>query len=151
MHPFKNVDDLFKIIPIPAALIQYETGHILSANDAFVNSFVKDGESAIGKTTLDLNIWTEFKHREDFRKRLKKGETVANEKVTLFDKDGNKKVFLANMAINQDVIIETFLEVTAIESRAEANINQKNAYQKLLNKYEKIILFRNGFARYMLS
>ncbi len=81
---------IFKLSPYIIILSQIETCTIIDVNDAFTQVLGFSRTEAIGKTTIELNIWESLDKRQELIKQLFEGNKVEAETIIFFDKKKQK-------------------------------------------------------------
>ncbi|MGB3241256.1 MAG: PAS domain S-box protein, partial [Candidatus Omnitrophota bacterium] len=61
----------FRSSPVLMAVTRLADGHIVDVNESFADSLGYSREEAIGKTTLELNIWADPEQRKVFTEKFK--------------------------------------------------------------------------------
>lgn len=79
---------LFRLSPDIMLLAHYETREILEVNQHFSQTFGWSSEEALGRTTLDLNIWVHAEQREQLHKQAPLSRDPLIQEVQLRTRDG---------------------------------------------------------------
>jgi len=79
----------FRAVPDAIAITTLAEGRLMDFNAPFVGTFGWTREEAIGRTTIDLNIWVNPDERTQVVASLRAGEVVHNHPVIFRDKGGS--------------------------------------------------------------
>ncbi|MBT3178679.1 MAG: PAS domain S-box protein [Desulfobacula sp.] len=97
-------------------LNRVKDGIYLEINEGFTKIMGYSREEAIGKSSLDLNIWNDPKDRDRLISLLKKNGTVENLEAEFLGKEGQIKFGLMSARIlkigNEDVILSITRDIT---------------------------------------
>ncbi len=89
----KNSRDKFQkallASPDPVCIIDVETMRIVELNSNYVKIFGHTKEESIGKTTLELNIWSKEEDRANFNNELLSTGRIRNFETELLNKEGS--------------------------------------------------------------
>jgi PAS domain S-box-containing protein len=132
----------FRALPDGIGITKLDDGRIVDINPAYTRTFGWTREEAIGRTTLDLNIWVNPSERTRLVERLRAGEVVHNVPFVFRDKGGSLHSCIY------------FAEVTEIAGHAclisiiRDNTEQQHLEDKLrqAQKMESIGLLAGGVA-----
>ncbi|HLY25993.1 MAG TPA: ATP-binding protein [Aggregatilineales bacterium] len=94
---------IFNVTPIPIAISDVDVGHYIAVNDSWVELFGHSREEALGRTGIDLGIWTNEEERARLRAKLKQQDWLLDEEITVNAKDGTTlSVLWSAVLINLD-------------------------------------------------
>lgn len=134
--------DLFRTalhaVPDPMALTHLESGEVVAANEGFVAYFGDGPEAVVGKTTLDLGLWTDPGDRDEFRARLEEEGRVVNERTMMTTVEGRAvPVLFSSRAIElegEPYIVSVAREISELEAtrrRLEAQVRRLDALRDI--------------------
>jgi PAS domain S-box-containing protein len=72
----QRFEKLFQSAPEAISVSELDSGRFLQVNDAFCELFGHPREAVIGRTSQELNMWTNVQGREEIIARLRAGEPV---------------------------------------------------------------------------
>ena len=84
----------FRSTPGPATISALETGRLIEVNDAFVEITGHDREAAVGRTTLELELWADPADREHVRDLLERGGMVRDFEYRFRTRGGEERTGL---------------------------------------------------------
>lgn len=84
----RHYRNLFEINPESIVLSEFETGKIVSVNQSFCQIFGYSSGESIGKTTLDLNLWTSQEERKETLRSIPKNGQVRQLRISINRKNG---------------------------------------------------------------
>lgn len=127
---------IFHVSPVAIAIISQADGRLLDANESYwkLTGFVP--ESALGKTTVELGMWSTDLEREQFLARLKEERSLRNPAHRLVSRSGDYRTTLAFYDLiefeNEPAIMAIFHDITD-QKRAE------DALQASQQKYRNFV------------
>ena len=74
------------------ALVRMSDGIFIEINDSFCNQLGYDRAEVIGKTSLQLGLWRDYKKRQEVIRRHFSGDRVCNYEASWLHKDGRELV-----------------------------------------------------------
>lgn len=109
----------FSSSPIGMALTDMETGLYVDANDVYCNWLGRTRDEVIGKSTLDLGIYSNANDRESILANLKKDGYVLNLEVPLITKLGATVTILFSGRIveNGKYLLSAGQNITALKEK----------------------------------
>ena len=135
---------VFRNSPNAVTITRLDDGAILEINESAVNFFGYSREEAIGRTSVDLKVWTNPDDRILFTKTLSSQGYVRNHEYTLRKKDGTK--FIVSMSAEimelqgQMCIVASFMDITSrkqMESKLERySKNWKHLLKNVPSSYK---------------
>jgi PAS domain S-box-containing protein len=123
-------------------------GVYIDINDGFTKLTGYTREDAIGKSSIDLNIWYDPKDRERLVKALKSDGYIENLEAKFRRKNGQIGVGLMSarvLRLNQEeVILSITRDITERKQVEDALRESENRYHELFNASTDAILVRTG-------
>jgi PAS domain S-box-containing protein len=101
----RREESLFKLCPLPIALISYPDGEFLDVNGAFLRQLGMPAERIVGATTQQIAMTVEPGKREELVRRLSSGEKIEGWRVWMVDAKGRSRA------------IELYADLIAIDGR----------------------------------
>jgi PAS domain S-box-containing protein len=92
-------ENLFRINPVSMTLTDFQTGCILDVNESFTDIYGFAPDEAVGKTRLELGIWTSQEDMERYRDQPSFGGRVSGYEVSLRNKRGELILVLVNSVV----------------------------------------------------
>lgn len=112
----ENFRRIFHVSPIAISITSLEEGRLIDANTAYWNMTGYDPATSIGRTTLELGIWSTEKERAGFVSRLKQERSLNNSAYEFRSHSGETRVTLAFYELVQwehrPTILSMFYDVT---------------------------------------
>ena len=127
----------FAISPNALAITHLRTGQYLDVNEGFLKETGYKREEIIGKTALELNIWSNFSQRKNLENALKKNGFVKDMPVSLRMKDGKiVRGLVSSNLIDIDGephLISITRNIEDLLKATEASVQSERRYEKLFN------------------
>lgn len=118
----------FNNTPNMIIITNQKTGKIYDINQTFEHILDYKKEELIGKTTFDINLWSDLKNREDYIKTLKQEGLVKNAIYTFNKKNGEEiiaNVYGSIVTIdNETYILAVANDITELKKKDELMIIQ---------------------------
>lgn len=122
----------FSTIPDAISLSRIEDGRCVSVNKGFVQSTGYTEAEAIGKTSLELNLWVDPEGRKRFVDSLKTAGTLENLEVDFYTKDGRVLNTLASATIIEtDGVPHIFSIIRDVTDLKQANLAVQENHRRL--------------------
>lgn len=106
----------FRVSPHALILSKIEDGTIIETNNAFNALFGWSNQEALGKSTIDLNLYKNPDDRKLAIKILKRDERVNNLEIIVRDKYGTEKLIVLSIELihtkKANLMLSTFQDVT---------------------------------------
>ncbi len=138
----------FQTSPDSINLNRLSDGKYIDINDGFTNLTGHTREDAIGKSSIDLNIWYDPKDRERLVKALQNNGHVENLEARFRRRDGQISVGLMSarvLKLNQeDVILSITRDITEREQFKNALRESEDRYSQLIESLADAILVWSG-------
>ncbi len=128
---------IFQYFSDPLALVDLGTNNFIDVNPAFVKFFGLSKNDVIGKTVKELNLYSDFRHREEFIKKIKSEGYVRDMEVSLEGKTGTRDCLIASTIINVNLspcILSTFKDMTDLKVAETALRNSEMSLRTLVRK-----------------
>jgi len=139
-------EQLFKINPDAVTITQISDGKIVEANEGFIKLFGYALDEVIGKTTLELNIWTNPEERLRFITELTEKFSSSNFETLLCRKDGSTFTALVSTSI---IKINDILHIIGVTRDIS---DRKIIEQKNIEREKKFrLLFENMTSGFQLN
>lgn len=101
-HSDHRYERLIDLNPEPILVTEFETGIIVSVNDAFCLNLGWTKDECLGKSTLDLGIWSNYDRREKLLKAVPKMGRLTNQILSLNNKNGNSHTYKCSFTSFED-------------------------------------------------
>jgi PAS domain S-box-containing protein len=85
----EKFSQLFRLSPDVSVLVNLRTGRLADVNEAYVQVFGYTREEALGRTTLELNVYADPSRREQLYELLGRDGHVENFEIEALRKDGS--------------------------------------------------------------
>jgi len=122
---------VFDVSPVAISVTSLEDGRLIDANNAYWNLTGYDPASSIGRSTIDLGIWSTLTERSNFIEKLKRQGALKNPAYEFKSGTGEPRVTVAFYECvqweKQPAILSMFYDVT----------EQRRAQQALQASEEK--------------
>ena len=134
---------LFRQSPVPHTLVQFDTGQIVEANDAWLQQYGYQLGDVIGRTALELGIWERPSQRDEVTRALNQSGGLDRFEVIHRHRDGHAVTCLMSgrtiQTGTQRLILFTVVDVT-LQRMAEREIRDMNQQLELrvLARTEKL-------------
>ncbi|HQI79913.1 MAG TPA: PAS domain S-box protein, partial [Deltaproteobacteria bacterium] len=119
----------------PMAIFDPPTGRIIDVNTAFVTWSGYTADEAIGRTTMDLDIWQDPSDRDRYIGRLRLGETVDREEVRLRNRTGAQYIVILSAAMveveGRSYLFLTLHDITDLRN-AQTRLAKSERHYRLL-------------------
>src|SRR5215211_40556 len=129
---------IFHLSPVAIAIASLDEGRLINANEAYWRLTGLDPNIAIGKTTVELGIWSTFSERTDFVKKLKEQKSLHDPAYQIRDNAGNARTTLAFYELvefeNEPAIMAMYYDVT---EQKNAQLALQESEQKYRNFVEQ--------------
>jgi PAS domain S-box-containing protein len=106
----------FRNSPNAITITRLSDGKIIEGNDSVYSLLGYSGEDVVGKTTLEMGIWTEMADRERLTRALSTNGSVQNEDFVLRKKDGTHVPVNLSASIieinNEKCFLCSFIDLT---------------------------------------
>ncbi|HEX2862837.1 MAG TPA: PAS domain S-box protein, partial [Lacunisphaera sp.] len=143
---FKGV---FDGSPIPIILLDLPDGRIRAVNRACEETFGYRAEEAIGRTTLELNVWPDLNLRQALLEQVRTGGVVRPLEVEMRRKDGGLLTALYSVArlviAGQPCLLASVIDITA-QKQAEAALKKSESRLRQAQKMESLGALAGGIA-----
>ena len=129
---------IFHVSPVAIAIISQAEGRLLDANESYwkLTGFVP--ESALGKTTMELGLWSTDLERERFMTRLNEERSLHNPAHRLMSRSGDYRTTLAFYELiefeNEPAVMAMFHDIT---DQKKAELALQASQQKYRNFVEQ--------------
>lgn len=124
---------IFRVSPISILITDLQTGEIIDANEAFLRTFETNRGEAIGRTTLELGLWSDPVDRERLKEQLHQG-FVRDFRVRERTVRGRPITALINSGLvelgDRTCILTMVLDVTLQERAEEALRESEEKFSK---------------------
>ncbi len=125
---------LFHTSPNGITLTSFEDGVYIDVNDGFIKMLGYSREDVIGKSSIALNIWNDFKDRERLRSMIKKHGSVEQLEANFKGKDGRiiTGIMSANLLNieNKNVIFAITRDITE-QRKLEFQLQQSQKMESI--------------------
>ncbi|WP_428565492.1 MAG: PAS domain S-box protein [Solidesulfovibrio sp. DCME] len=144
---------VFQASPAPMAILSFESGRFVHANDAYLGLLGYAPDELLGKTTVELGIWDDPQARRRIRKRFAAGKPIVDAEVRLRAKTGEninallsiEPITIANsvhmLAVTKDITERKLAEQRlrqardVLEDRVQARTQELEARTIELDKF----------------
>ena len=125
----------FRLSPLSITIARISDGLLIEVNEAFARMTGYSREEAIGHTTLELGLWVDLKEREHVVQTLLSGESLQDEEIHFFTKDGKPIICQYSAEIveigNELCALAMIMDITE-RKRTEEALLRANAYNRRL-------------------
>ena len=115
---------LFKLVPVGISVSSLQEGRFLEINEAFLRALGYRRDEVIGKTSPELNLWTDPAGRAQFLEPLKQRGSVRDLEIDVRTKSGVvlKTLFSSEIVEidGQQCLISAFMDITERKRNEEA-------------------------------
>ena len=115
----------FNANPNPTSITSLGTGRFIAVNDGFTRLFGYSREEAVGRTTIDLGMWTNQEEREQIIQLLRTQAAIRDLEVTFVTKSGDPRLFLLSAEVillgGEQCILSVTTDITR-RKRAEEEL-----------------------------
>ncbi len=133
---------VFRSSPMAIAVTCLKNGHIVDANDAWLNLTGFSREETIGRSPLELNIWADHEEREHLLSILGKKSTVEGFEFTMRKKSGELAEILLSAELIELMGVPNMLSMAldiSERKRSEEKIRQQVNRLTALNTIDRVI------------
>jgi len=131
---------LFSLSPDATILARFSDGMIVDVNEVFLAATGLTREQAIGRSSLELELWPQQTMRDAFRERLRAQRQITNLETRIHTSQGDKDALISATLIElgeTDYILAMVRDITEIR-RAEADLlSSENRYQTVIDSIEE--------------
>lgn len=92
---------VFRSSPLAIAITRLDDGRYVDINEAFVRLFGWRREEVIGRTSLDIGVWSDPQERQEWATALRQAGRIDNRTVRFRAKDGSPRVVLLSAELIQ--------------------------------------------------
>jgi len=139
----ENFSSIFIKSPSPLAITSIKDGKIIEVNAAFCELIDLQKKELMSKSTIDLNLWTDKKTRNNFIQILRYNRSVRNFESMLHTRDGNQKWVLLSSEIikfnNEESMLTSVTDITE-ERESENKIKILNRTLKTISEINQLIV-----------
>lgn len=127
----------FHSSPIPLSITTFPDSRHLAVNAGWVASTGYSPEEAIGKTAVELELWTHSQEREKFIQRMQGQASVRNMVMHSRSREGTERIMLLSsdqIELNgQPCLLSASVDITD-RVRAEQALHRRVQYEQLLSQ-----------------
>ncbi len=127
----------FRRSPEAIAISGIDDGKFFEVNDSFLRQTGYTPEEAIGKSSSDLNIWSDPEQRAAMVKTLKEKGVVSNEEYNFHTKTGQECIWLFSAEAinigNQPCILSVATDITERKKTEEALRRSEEKFRELIS------------------
>ena len=135
---------IFNSIPDMLILTVISSGKILDVNERFLEGTKYTLDDVIGKTTLELNLWSEYSNREKYIYLLKRDGFVRNLEYDFNIKFGEKRNGLVSSSIitinNEKCILGTIRDITQHNLTLKKLKTTEDKFFKIFNSSPDVLV-----------
>ncbi|MBD1873074.1 PAS domain S-box protein [Nodosilinea sp. FACHB-131] len=132
---------IFRTSPDPIAIATRDQGRLVDVNHSLLEFLGYDRDEMVGRTAIELNLWTDLTQRDRYRTLLEQQGRVRNLEVQLTTKRGEIKTVLlsaeAQALDGQDCLIVTHRDITD-RHQAEAALRQSQQRLALAQRVAQV-------------
>ena len=143
--------------PVAISIKSIREGRLLDVNEAYLNLIGYDRQTALGKTTIDLDLWSNTSEYAKFVKRIKEQKSLHNPEYKLTNRSGEERVTLAFYELidveNEPVILSMFHDITEQKKAQRALQASEEKYRNFVEQSIEgiwFLAFDDGFQRICL-
>ena len=112
----ENFRRIFHVSPVAISITSLDDGRFIDANAAYWTLMGYEPSTAIGRTTVDLGIWSTKTERDRFVAKLKQERSLHNPAYEVKSRSGEMRVTLAFYELvqweNRPTVLSIFYDVT---------------------------------------
>jgi PAS domain S-box-containing protein len=130
----------FSASPLVLTISSLETGELIEVNETFVNATGFSREEAIGKTTLELGLWTKPQEREAEMEIVRQQGQLSNVEYSFCTKNGDEIIGLLaaeRIEIGGKTFALTVIQDITTRKRSEAALIK--AERKAADDYQALL------------
>jgi PAS domain S-box-containing protein len=94
----RKFTEIFQISPEPILITRLEDGTVLDANPALLATLGLPQEDCIGKTTVELGLWSSYEQRSEFLEEVSEAGMIQRRERS-FDINGRVRTFLISSTV----------------------------------------------------
>lgn len=134
----ENFRRIFHVSPIAISITSLDEGRLIDANAAYWTMTGYDPATSIGRTTLELGIWSTGTERDSFISKLKQQRSLANPSYEFQTRSGETRITLAFYELvqweNRPAIISMFYDVTEQRQVQQALQSSEERYRTFVEQ-----------------
>jgi PAS domain S-box-containing protein len=134
---------IFRTSPEAVAIASLAEGRFLEVNDSFLHFFGYLQDEVVGKTALDLRIWSDLAHRDQYRTLLEQQGSVRNLEAQVRTRSGEIKTVLLSAEVRtlegQDCILVMHRDITERKAVELALQHSEARYRAIVEDQTELI------------
>jgi PAS domain S-box-containing protein len=150
----KKFSRSFKANPNPVTITSVKDGRYIDVNDSFLTATGYGRQEVIGRTSLELNIWTDPSDRDRLISALREKGSVRNQEFRFRMKSGEVRVFLLSAESidigDEPCLLLTTTDITDRKLAESALFDSEQRLQAMLDNSPTAIYLKDQSSRYAL-
>jgi len=136
---------IFQVSPVAIAIASLEEGRLLNANQTYWRLTGFEPDSAIGKTTIELGIWSSHAERQEFLTKLKESQSLHNPAFRIRNTSDEERITLSFYELiefeGNPAVLAMFYDVTEQKSAQMALQASEQKYRNFVEQSMEGIWF----------
>lgn len=129
---------VFHVSPVAISITSLDEGQLIDANHAYWKLTGYDPASSIGRTLVDLGIWSTNSERARFVAKIKRDGSLRNPSYEFRDQSGEERITTAFYELvqwdNQPAILSMFYDVTEQRKAQLASQASEEKYRNFIEQ-----------------
>jgi PAS domain S-box-containing protein len=122
---------LFQVAPVGLLITTVKEGRAIQANEAFLTLTGYTREEVIGRTTLEIGLWSSAEQRNTFIKSTSREGITRNQELPFLTKEGQTRVGLFNvepLPVEDEACLLVMMQDITDRKQAEATLERSQQF-----------------------
>ncbi len=141
----EKFETIFRTSPDPIAIASLAEGRFIEVNDSLIQFFGYRREEMIGRTALELNLWSDLDQRHQYRSLLQMQGSLRNLEVQMRVRSGEFKTCLLSTEVRslegQDCLIVIQRDITERKATELALQQSEASYRAIVEDQTELICY----------